>query len=502
MTVAVVLLVGGDERARALLASASRSVAAIVEADSSAAVDRWLLESDAPDAIVIAPDVSDPIRLTQRAHALRRDTAIVLLVESSRLAAVARAIQFAPLIGSDVRAQDLEMPNAAEALRRVLENAVGRRAMRAALSVANERVSGAMPGALRSPEYLERLLDRAPIGIIALDDAGRILAWNPRAGILLDTPEREALGGSLAQFFPPHESERLGNLLSGDGDEVTMVVQRYSKGAPQHLEVTTTTLSSRGPGRSLVLMQDVTGRVLAERTRDEFLAVAAHELKTPVAAVKGSAQLLLRAKLGGRLDDERLSKGLRSIVLAAGRLAVLTDDMLDLARMRVDRLPLRPVPTDVAALLRALVAERLERLPDGHRLVLRVEAEPCVLSIDPSRIEQVVNNLLDNAVKYAPGGGTIEVVLRREGAGFALTVRDEGIGLSPGTEELIFERFGRSPNAVAHHLPGFGLGLHLSRDIVNRHRGRIWAESPGEDRGTTMTVWLPERATYETDRPI
>jgi signal transduction histidine kinase len=125
------------------------------------------------------------------------------------------------------------------------------------------------------------------------------------------------------------------------------------------------------------------------------------------------------------------------------------------------------------------------------------------VSADPDRLEQVLDNLLNNAVKYSPQGGDVRVILGEDHAeqtghastgenrGVRLTVQDQGIGLPPGMEEIIFEPFGRASNATQNHLPGMGLGLYISRHIVEQHGGRIWVESPGEGQGTRFHVWLP-----------
>jgi signal transduction histidine kinase len=125
-----------------------------------------------------------------------------------------------------------------------------------------------------------------------------------------------------------------------------------------------------------------------------------------------------------------------------------------------------------------------------HTLELDIR-DGCEISADPDRLEQVLANLVTNAVKYSPEGGPIRVAARPEGGGALLEVRDPGIGLSVGAAEAIFEPFGRAPNATARQIPGLGLGLHICRNIVEMHGGRIWAESPGEGQGTTMCAWLP-----------
>ena len=117
---------------------------------------------------------------------------------------------------------------------------------------------------------------------------------------------------------------------------------------------------------------------------------------------------------------------------------------------------------------------------------------PCPALIDPDRIEQVIENLLSNAIKYTPDGGKIHITLASKDDGLLLGVRDQGIGLPAHTLERIFEPFGRAPNALVRNIPGLGLGLYICRQIAEQHGGRLWAESEGEDRGTTLWLWLPE----------
>ena len=228
----------------------------------------------------------------------------------------------------------------------------------------------------------------------------------------------------------------------------------------------------------------------AIRARDEFLSIASHELRTPMATIKGVAQLLLRARSRGSLDDARLERLLRTLGRASDRLAELTDELLDVSRLRTGRLDLRPRALDLGQLVRETAERHLDHLTDRHTLTVEL-GEPCEVAADPDRLEQVLTNLLTNAVKYSPDGGPIEVTVRGDEGGVLVEVRDAGIGLPPGAEEAIFEPFGRAPNAALRQIPGMGLGLHIARDIMHRHDGRIWAESAGEDRGTTVRVWLP-----------
>ena len=229
----------------------------------------------------------------------------------------------------------------------------------------------------------------------------------------------------------------------------------------------------------------------AVRARDQFLSIAAHELRTPLASIHGYIQLLRRAQARGQVDADRLARYLPTLDSLANRLGGLVDDLLDVSRLRLGQLPFRPRTLDLGALVRTVAARDDEQALAEQPLLLDLPPGACWVNADADRLEQVLANLLSNARKYSPAGGAIRVALRPDGAGVLLCVQDSGIGLPPGSAEVIFTPFGRAPNALARQLPGLGLGLYLCREIVAQHGGRIWAESAGEDQGTTVSVWLP-----------
>ena len=233
----------------------------------------------------------------------------------------------------------------------------------------------------------------------------------------------------------------------------------------------------------------------AVRARDVFLSIAAHELRTPITALKGSAQLLVRQEARGTLDPARLTRTLGVLGDAADRLAALTDDLLDVSRIRTGQLPLTLTQLDLPALVVEAVAHARARHSGPHRLLLDAAEDLAPVPGDAARLDQVLTNLLDNAIKYSPAGGDVVVTLRAADGGIMTTVRDQGIGLPPGSTAAIFEPFGRAPNAAQSQLPGLGLGLYICRNIIERHGGRIWAESDGEGQGSMVALWLPGGAT-------
>jgi PAS domain S-box-containing protein len=231
----------------------------------------------------------------------------------------------------------------------------------------------------------------------------------------------------------------------------------------------------------------------AVHAQDEFLSIASHELRTPVAAVKATAQLTQRAMQRGTLDTARLERHLDSIERAANRLGNLVDDLLDVSRLRTGHLELRRQRLDAVPLVEETVERYRVQLEGSPEFTVRLDAPdlPLLIDVDPSRLEQVLDNLLSNAVKYSPSGGEIHVTLGADAGGVRMTVSDQGIGLPHGHAATIFEPFGRAPNAAAHQIPGLGLGLSICRQLIEAHGGNIWASSAGERRGTTICVWLP-----------
>lgn len=226
----------------------------------------------------------------------------------------------------------------------------------------------------------------------------------------------------------------------------------------------------------------------AIRLRDEFLSVAAHELKAPLTSLLGMAQLLERTlDRQGAVEPERLRRRLSGIRQQSIRLARLINQLLDISRIDGGRLTLQREPTDVATLVEGVVTDA-RAWESGHAIVVESQDRPVIL-VDPLRFEQVLTNLIDNAMKYSPPGSRIEVILARAGpAAVTVRVNDQGIGVPPTHRALIFDRFYQAH--ADSHLSGLGLGLYISRRIVELHGGTIVAEFP-ESGGTRFEVRIP-----------
>ncbi len=224
---------------------------------------------------------------------------------------------------------------------------------------------------------------------------------------------------------------------------------------------------------------------------DRFLVLAAHELRTPLSRLHGHLELLQTLRAEGVLSTDLLDRSLGRMDAAVVALTTLLGDLVQLARLDTGQLPLRGEPRDLARLVIDAVATFAERQQATRQFCLDVDSSVGTVVADELALGRVLDNLLENAVKYSPDGGEVHVRLTRDVGGCMLEVRDEGIGLPSGTAERIFEAFTRADNARALGVSGAGLGLYICHRIVESHGGQMWAESAGEGRGTAIKVWLP-----------
>jgi PAS domain S-box-containing protein len=228
----------------------------------------------------------------------------------------------------------------------------------------------------------------------------------------------------------------------------------------------------------------------ALRTRDEFLASASHDLKNPLASIKATAQLLeRRLDRPDALDLDRLREGLERVDAIATRAAGLVEELLDLARMQMGRpLDLERRPSDLVKLAMQAVDEH-QHAAERHALRLITDETELIGMWDERRLARVLSNLLDNAVKYSPDGGEVELAVNRDGDWAILEVRDHGIGIPEMDHDRVFERFQRASN-VERRIGGTGIGLASARHIVDSHGGTIRVQSQ-EGSGATFVVRLP-----------
>jgi signal transduction histidine kinase len=223
-----------------------------------------------------------------------------------------------------------------------------------------------------------------------------------------------------------------------------------------------------------------------DRMKDEFIAVISHELRTPLTSVYGAALTLQKRDV----DPEMQNALLEIVSDEAGRLARLLDDALSASRLHADRETFDLAPIDGAEVASSVVETARSRLPDGLEMKLVTTAGLPLVVADPDKLRQVLVNLTENAIKYSPDGGQVEVRVDRAGPSMRFSVRDEGIGIAQEEQVQIFERFHRLDPNMTRGVGGTGLGLYICRELVQHMGGRIWVNSR-EGYGSTFAFDLP-----------
>ncbi|KPV50667.1 hypothetical protein SE17_25565, partial [Kouleothrix aurantiaca] len=229
----------------------------------------------------------------------------------------------------------------------------------------------------------------------------------------------------------------------------------------------------------------------ALRLRDEFLSVASHELKTPLTSMLGNAQLLQR-----RLNRENVNvspantKALNVLVSQARRLERMINDLLDITRIAKGRLSIDAQHFDIARLANQVVEEVQPTLYLAHVVVADIRTAPVLIVGDPLRLEQVLQNLIQNAIKYSPNGGRIEVRVEARSGQAHISVSDQGIGIPEAAQPLLFSQFYRASNVRQQQISGMGIGLYVVKEIISMHNGTVSVESR-EGQGSTFIINLP-----------
>ncbi len=364
-------------------------------------------------------------------------------------------------------------------------------------------------------EELRLLVDAVTdYAIFLIDATGHVLTWNEGARRIKRYAPEEIIGRHFSVFYTDEdrESGRPSRLLAeatehgrvedegwrvrSDGTrfwaDVVITALRDDDGQPYVFAKVTRDLTERRAAEEqrMALAAEQRGRMAAEealRVRDRFLSIASHELKTPIARVQIAAESIAHALDTDRLTADRLRASVGRITRATERLGVLVGELLDVSRIDAGGLAIERVPVDLVAVTSEVI-ERFTDLDDTAQR-LRVSGDERVLIIgDPSRLDQVLMNLIDNALKYSTAPSQIGVDVRHSNGSAVIRVTDEGIGLDEADGGSIFSAFGRGDNAS--HVAGIGLGLFIVRDIVERHGGSVIAESR-PDGGSTFTVTLP-----------
>jgi PAS domain S-box-containing protein len=326
-----------------------------------------------------------------------------------------------------------------------------------------------------------RVLEYVADGVLLLDRNGVVRLWNPAAKAITYIDADQVVGKTATEAIP------------GWKDAVDTVPVSASP-SPGHDEVLIPIETSRGErwiaisgvrffGGTVYAFRDLTDARQLEEIKADFIATASHELRTPLAAVYGAAQTLLRHDFA--LDETGRERFVSLIADESERLGRIVNEILLANQLDAGRIDLEREPFDGRDLLERVVEATRMHAPPSVKLTINANGDVPHVAADLDKVRQVLVNLVENAIKYSPDGGTVEVGIGARDDFVQFHVRDEGLGVAPEEQERIFEKFYRADPHMTRGVGGTGLGLYICKELIDRMDGRIWVES-NEDKGSTF----------------
>ncbi|MFL5959581.1 MAG: PAS domain S-box protein [Gaiellaceae bacterium] len=357
-------------------------------------------------------------------------------------------------------------------------------ARRISVALDNARLFAEAQERAHAAEALEYVAD----GVFLVDETGIVRLWNPTAAISLRRPAVEAVGRPIAELladWPSLESRiPVASEPQAGGASRAQTLPVEVRGGERWLSIS----AVRFPGGTVYAFRDVTDERAVEQMKTDFVSTVSHELRTPLAAIYGAAMTLRRRDVS--VDEAQRERLLEVVSSESDRLARIVNDILWASRLESGRMSIAIERCDAAALATEVVDVLRARAPAGVEIAVRKSRGLPPVAADPDKLRQILTNLIDNAIKYSPDGGRVQVEVGRSGGRVRFCVGDEGLGVPPSEQDRIFEKFFRLDPNLTRGVGGTGLGLYISRELVTRMNGRIWLVSDGR-AGSSFFVELP-----------
>ena len=369
-----------------------------------------------------------------------------------------------------------------------------------------------------SPEVLlAAIIDSSDDAIISKSLKGIVTSWNSGAQRIFGYEAAEMIGQHISRLIPAEraqeEPEILRRLQLGERVDHFETVRVRKDGRQIHVSVTISPVRDNNGviiGASKVA-RDITGQKQgeqkvqqlmeemqrADRMKVEFVATLSHELRTPLNAIVGWLEILK----GGHVEKAELAEGLAAIERNTRSQVQMIEDLLDMSRIETGKIALDLQVIDVAAVCATAISSIQPVLQAKQlRLTSAFDSINGIVMGDRNRLQQIIWNLLTNAAKFTPKGGRIHVTLERVNSHLELAVRDNGIGIPEELMPVIFERFRQGDATTTRHHGGLGLGLSISKHLVELHGGVLSARSEGKDKGATFIISLPVTASHYDEK--
>jgi PAS domain S-box-containing protein len=340
-------------------------------------------------------------------------------------------------------------------------------------------------------ELLFTIVENIPVALLIVNKHGLIEFANPTTLRLFGYSDRTITGRSLELLFPSHNTFELLPFLfqNGSSSRTTLLTAIKESGESVILEVAVKSLFIAGRQRNLVIMQDVTERNRAENLKNEFMAMASHDLRSPLTSIKLFLQLIANSAFD--VLPPIIQEKLGTIERLTDRVLHLVDDLLDLGKLESGAVEMELAPTQIAPVVEASV-EAVQNLAEERGIRIAVACRDIEIVANRDRLIQVLVNLLANALAFSPAGSVITVSTCYESESATVTVTDQGRGISRSDQKVIFERYRQVSPSNRGERKRIGLGLPICRAIIEQHQGTMGVDSE-LGKGSTFWFRIPRR---------
>lgn len=364
------------------------------------------------------------------------------------------------------------------------------RRVRGALLNVLEDTDEARKGAINEKNKTMAIVENLTDGILLLNNKNIVEIISHPVVDFFRKDKKDIVGQDIRELLKGEDFKVLRGLLMGEENKDIKIVyrQEVSVGNKVDLELTTVFLSKEG--EVLVIFHDITRDKLVERMKTEFVSIAAHQLRTPLSAIKWTLRMVLDGDVGKLKDEQK--ELLEKTYVSNERMIALINDLLNVSRIEEGRFLYRQEPGQLEDVVKIVIDGSQELLKmKKMKLTVDVPKEKLPsLNIDKEKMGIAVQNLLENAVKYTPEGGSIHISLEKTAGEIIFKIKDTGVGITDSDHERIFTKFFRGDNIIKMETEGSGLGLYTTKNIIEAHRGKIWFESKGGE-GTTFYFSMP-----------
>jgi PAS domain S-box-containing protein len=356
------------------------------------------------------------------------------------------------------------------------------------LKIYTDKIEALMQEIASQRDEFQAILSSMAEGIVVLDPANRVISLNPAAEKLLGIDAHESVGGDVERYLPLDQGELTDVLVKQSSGESRLLRKRLGE---RVLSITVRAVESNEnqTGKTVLAIRDITDLDRVDQMKSEFVSMVSHELRTPLTSIKGYVDMVLDGE-AGNINEEQTSY-LEVAKNNTDRLIDLVNELLDISRIEAGRIELKLRALPIQDIVRSVAVSLRTQMEESNiELKLDMPQKPVMVFADAGRLTEILTNLLINANHYSTGGASIAVSMHVIDGQARIDVTDTGIGIAPEDVDKIFNKFYRVDNSITRQVGGTGLGLAVTKSLVELHGGQIWVSS-GLGEGSTFSFTIP-----------